>query len=392
MKYFVFILTLIAFSSFSQTWQSLPYTQFSNTVPYGQFIINQYSNDIWMVNDNKVAVIENDGTIRLFNYNQLGTLWNGDHLRFTFTPDSIFYMKKTMGLFNFNNYVSSLTVSESNISDITSNKDTVFISRMGTFLKYVDGSVTDTYSSPVEPVVKNGFLYTGSDALGHIVSYLTEYFFTDPEYLLANLNDKKFKRFSDSIYVGTDKGIMFAYNYDILDTITPNNTVNMPSPNVLEIEFDDKDSLWAVFGDVNDVPFAIAKLEGDTWASVFNGSNCPINFLNFKGLEIDTLGNLWVVDNVALHTLLTLNSPQWLGNEELISDGKIVIYPNPSNGKISIVAKDISKVTILDVTGLVVTTIVNPQNTIDVSSLSKGVYFILIETEQGNSLERFVKE
>ncbi|MFN5879008.1 MAG: hypothetical protein ACK44B_09075, partial [Flavobacteriales bacterium] len=95
MKYFVFILTLIAFSSFSQTWQSLPYTQFSNTVPYGQFIINQYSNDIWMVNDNKVAVIENDGTIRLFNYNQLGTLWNGDHLRFTFTPDSIFYMKKT---------------------------------------------------------------------------------------------------------------------------------------------------------------------------------------------------------------------------------------------------------------------------------------------------------
>ena len=345
-----------------------------------------------MVNDNKVAVIENDGTIRLFNYNQLGTLWNGDHLRFTFTPDSIFYMKKTMGLFNFNNYVSSLTVSESNISDITSNKDTVFISRMGTLLKYVDGSVTDTYSSPVEPVVKNGFLYTGSDALGHIVSYLTEYFFTDPEYLLANLNDKKFKRFSDSIYVGTDKGIMFAYNYDILDTITPNNTVNMPSPNVLEIEFDDKDSLWAVFGDVNDVPFAIAKLEGDTWASVFNGSNCPINFLNFKGLEIDTLGNLWVVDNVALHTLLTLNSPQWLGNEELISDGKIVIYPNPSNGKISIVAKDISKVTILDVTGLVVTTIVNPQNTIDVSSLSKGVYFILIETEQGNSLERFVKE
>jgi len=192
-------------------------------VPYGQFIINQYSNDIWMVNDNKVAVIENDGTIRLFNYNQLGTLWNGDHLRFTFTPDSIFYMKKTMGLFNFNNYVSSLTVSESNISDITSNKDTVFISRMGTLLKYVDGSVTDTYSSPVEPVVKNGFLYTGSDALGHIVSYLTEYFFTDPEYLLANLNDKKFKRFSDSIYVGTDKGIMFAYNYDILDTITPNN-------------------------------------------------------------------------------------------------------------------------------------------------------------------------
>jgi len=354
LKYFVFILTLIAFSSFSQTWQSLPYTQFSNTVPYGQFIINQYSNDIWMVNDNKVAVIENDGTIRLFNYNQLGTLWNGDHLRFTFTPDSIFYMKKTMGLFNFNNYVSSLTVSESNISDITSNKDTVFISRMGTLLKYVDGSVTDTYSSPVEPVVKNGFLYTGSDALGHIVSYLTEYFFTDPEYLLANLNDKKFKRFSDSIYVGTDKGIMFAYNYDILDTITPNNTVNMPSPNVLEIEFDDKDSLWAVFGDVNDVPFAIAKLEGDTWASVFNGSNCPINFLNFKGLEIDTLGNLWVVDNVALHTLLTLNSPQWLGNEELISDGKIVIYPNPSNGKISIVAKDISKVTILDVTGLVV--------------------------------------
>lgn len=55
----------------------------------------------------------------------------------------------------------------------------------------------------------------------------------------------------------------------------------MPSPNVLEIEFDDKDSLWAVFGDANDVPFAISKLEVNTWTSRFDNTNSPIDFPTF---------------------------------------------------------------------------------------------------------------
>ena len=133
--YIIFFVWQIC-SVHAQTWQTINYTQFSNTVPWSQFTINEFTNDIWMVNDNKVAVIENSGVKQLFDYNQLGTLWTGDQLKFTFTPDSVFYMKKVFGLFNFNNYVSSQIVTETNITDITSTNDTVYISRMGTGLKY----------------------------------------------------------------------------------------------------------------------------------------------------------------------------------------------------------------------------------------------------------------
>ena len=103
-KQLLFIVILFITSTLkAQTWQSINNSHFSNTVPWGQFIINKYTNDIWIVNDNKVAVIENSGTVQLFDYNDLGTLWTGDHLRFTFTQDSVFYMKETFGLLNFNN-------------------------------------------------------------------------------------------------------------------------------------------------------------------------------------------------------------------------------------------------------------------------------------------------
>lgn len=393
MKYFFLISVLVSFSGLSQTWQSLNYSLFNNVRPYGQFVVNQYTNDIWLINDNKVGVIENSGNFQYFDYTNLGSLYTGDHMRFAFTPDSIFYKLDYVGLFGFTNYNSVQMNNELYINNILTDGDTLFISRDGTLLKYLNGTYTDTYCSPVNPVVKNGFLYLGSNHFGHIVSYLSEYFFTDPQYLLANVNDKKFKRYSDSIYVGTEKGIMFAYNYDILDTITPNNSVNMPSANVLEIEFDKNDSLWAVFGDSNGTAFSIAKLEGNSWTNVFNSTNSPINFLNFKGIEFDTLGNMWVADVYMLHTLLSPNSPQWLSNEEIVNDEKNLIYPNPTNGNISIsTPSDIIKVAILDMTGSIINTIDNPHVTIDLSSLSKGVYFILIETVQRNSLERFVKE
>ncbi|MFN6013742.1 MAG: hypothetical protein ACK47F_03535, partial [Flavobacteriales bacterium] len=293
MKYILLISLIVSFSSLSQTWQSLNYSLYNGVRPLGQFVINQYTNDIWLVNDNKVGVIENSGNFQFFDYTNLGTLWTGDHMRFAFTQDSIYYKLDYVGLFGFTNYTSVQMNNEQYINNIFTDGDTLFLSRDGTLLKYLNGQYIDTYASPVEPVVKNGYLYSGTSALSHIVSYLTEYFFSDPENIIAVINDKKFKRYSDSIYVGNEKGIMMAYNYDILDTITPNNSFNMPSPNVLEIEFDKDDSLWAVFGDSNGIAFSIAKLEGDTWTNVFNNVNCPIDFPNFKGIEFDTLGNLW---------------------------------------------------------------------------------------------------
>ena len=395
LTYFLSTLVQILGSvGFGQTWQSLPYSNFNNTIPWGQFVINQYTNDIWLVNDNKVAVIENSGFIQPFGSVDFGELWTGDHLRFIFTSDSVFYMKRTFGLFNFTDYVSTPSIVESEILDITPNADTVFIIKSGSILKYFDGNAIDTYFNASDIISKNEFLYSDNGVIGHNVNYSNVMLLNDPHYLLAPIHDKKFQRHTDSIFVSTKKGLMRVYNYDVLDTITPNNTINMPSPNVLEIEFDYNDSLWAVFGDVKDTPFALAKLEGNTWTNRFDNSNSPIDFSNFYGLEIDTLGNLWVADLNYLHTLLTPNSPAWLGFNENGKTNPFNLFPNPAKTSFTISGFSPSsigeKATLKDLSGKIVLEFIlnEPNQKVDVSQLKNGVYFV----EIGTSIQKIILE
>ena len=395
LTYFFFsVVQILGSIGFGQTWKTLPYSNFYNTKPWGQFVINQYTNDIWLVNDNKVALIENSGIIQSFGNVDFGELWTGDHLRFIFTSDSVFYMKRTFGLFNFTDYVSTPSIVESEILDITPNADTVFIIKSGSILKYFDGNAIDTYFNASDIISKNEFLYSDNGVIGHNVNYSNVMLLNDPHYLLAPIHDKKFQRHTDSIFVATKKGLMYAYNYNILDTITPNNTINMPSPNVLEIEFDDKDSLWAVFGDVNDTPFALAKLEGNTWTNRFDNSNSPIDFSNFYGLEIDTLGNLWVADLNYLHTLFTPNSPAWLGLHDNGKTNQFNLFPNPATTTFTISGIPAStlgeKATLKDLSGkIVLEFILNEQNQkIEVSQLRNGIYLLQV----GESIKRIIIE
>ncbi len=290
-------------------------------------------------------------------------------------------MKSTFGLFQFSNASNTLVYSEPNITTISANLDTINIHRAGTLLKYLNGACFDSYFQVSGIVIKNTFLYTDNYYLGHQVGWMNSTLQTDPEYLHAGINDKKFQRNTDSLYVGTTKGIMYAYNYDILDTITPNNTSNMPSSNVLELEFDHLDQLWAVFGDAADVPFAIAKLEANNWTNRIDASNAPINFSEFLGLEIDTLGNLWVADNLYIHTLLTANSPGWLGITSNIPLEEIDIIPNPSNGifQVSGQSSEPMQITVLDQQGKQVAhfelNALSSDHSFDLSDQAPGVYF-----------------
>ena len=392
MRIISFFLFLSFFYSHAQTWQSIHKNQFGNTTPWNQFVINPYTNDIWMVNDNKAAVIQNNGSIELLNQTQLGVLWNGSDLEFAFTPTNVFYMKKTFGLFQFENSSNTLVWTEPNINKITSNDDTVYVLRMGTLLKYTNSSAFDSYFLCSDIAVKNTFLYTKTYYLGHQVGWMNSTLQTDSEYLNAAINDKKFQRNTDTLYVGTTKGIMYAYNYDILDTITPNNTSNMPSPNVLELEFDHLDQLWAVFGDTTDTPFAIAKLEGSTWTNFIDATNSPIDFSNFLGLEIDTLGNLWVADNLYLHTLMTATSPGWLGTTSLDPQSNLAILPNPAQNTFCISGGLYDGgIEIYDLQGRKILSSASGTD-IDISQLNTGQYFVVIEQKTNKQVLVLMKE
>jgi hypothetical protein len=375
----------------AQSWQSIYKIGTFETAPYRQFSIDPYRNNIWFVNDTKVSVLENSGAIHVFTSSELGTLWMNDMLKFTFTPTEIYYNKNLFGFHSFTNYSSVLIDSSfCDYINLTSNYDTVYITMANQtgFRKFYN-STTEIYGKNYTEIDAKGSFIYGNNGSSVVYKYepssnTSTILTSDPQFLWTIFHDTKFSRKSDTLYVAGKKGISYAYNYDFLDTITPNNTINMPSPNVLEIEFDDKDSLWAVFGDANDVPFAISKLEGNTWTSRFDNSNSPIDFSHFYGLEIDTLGNLWVADLNYLHTFLTPNSPSWLGTENLTPSFNINVFPNPSSDNITISEIPLSLIgsnaTITDLNGkqMIHFAITDQQQNLDCSTLKNGVYFLRI--------------
>jgi hypothetical protein len=397
------LISICYFYSFNyihaQTWQSIHKNQFGNTTPWNQFVINPYTNDIWMVNENKAAVIQNDGSIQQFTSVELGQLWNGSHLQFAFTPNDIYYAINLYGLFKFTGFTSvNVNSALPDYLNLQSNADTIFVTTgyPNGFIKYTQGNSEVFNRFYLKINARNNFFY-GHDGSSMIYQYdqqsnsqtnLT----SDPNYLQGIFHDTKFSRFSDTLYIGGRKGISYAYNYDILDTITPNNTSNMPSPNVLELEFDHLDQLWAVFGDTTDTPFAIAKLEGSTWTNFIDATNSPIDFSNFLGLEIDTLGNLWVADNLYLHTLMTATSPGWLGTTSLDPQSNLAILPNPAQNTFCISGGLYDGgIEIYDLQGRKILSSASGTD-IDISQLKTGQYFVVIEQKTNKQVLVLMKE
>lgn len=399
MKIFVTILLVfLYFGSYAQTWKSINKLDTYKTNPYFQFAINPYTNDIWMVGlgnggVNQLAVIENDGDIEIFPRTMNPAFLWGSDLAIAFTPNHVYYAHDNYGLFTFDNYTPELKLGFTDYSGkLRSNSDTVYILLVdvSSILRHVkfDGTISFyTDRNSYNLVAKNEFLYAERSSNTTIVYYTDAtnnftYLFPDPEYLGGQYNEMKFTRNTDTLFVAGKLGISKVYNYDVFDTITPNNTINMPSPNVLEMEWDMEDNLWAVFGDASDAPFAIAKLENDTWTNYFDANNSPIDFTSFNGLEIDTLSNIWVSDEDALHTLLTPNSPAWLGTNELELNSSFEVYPNPSNGSFTIATKEIQIVSEIEIVDLMGRTVhqqsFQPKITLELPS---GNYFLQLKNE-----------
>ena len=82
---------------------------------------------------------------------------------------------------------------------------------------------------------------------------------------------------------------------------------------------------------------------------------------------------------------------------EYSHDTKVTVYPNPTNDKIYIVTEaEIEEVVVYTITGVIVgqQTTDNRQQTlsIDLSELNAGIYFIKINTEEGNIVKRIIKQ
>lgn len=401
MRKLVFIMCVFVFFETSAQWKSISKVGNYEIEPYRQFSINPYNNQIWFVKSTAVSVIDQNGEIQVFNESDLGDLWEGSNIRFTFTPNHIYFAKDVFGLFSFDNFLKEEKYTFLDYSGkLSSNQEDVYLIKAvpnSSSLIYWNGTeILNTNKVASNVAVKNDYLYIDVGTNSTVAYYPDgqsnyQLLNTDPQYLGGIYNELKFSRHSDTLYVAGKKGISFAYNYDFLDTITPNNTTNIPSPNVLEIEFDHEDKLWAVFGDASDVPIGLAKLEGSIWVNRYDATNSPIDFNNYLGMEIDTLGNVWVVDNQNLHTLLSENSPAWLSTVELKPTTTFSVHPNPTNDFIELSTENpTGDYQLLDAQGRIVKTekIHATNQLIDLTRLQSGIYFVAID---GN-VKRFVKE
>ncbi len=79
-------------------------------------------------------------------------------------------------------------------------------------------------------------------------------------------------------------------------------------------------------------------------------------------------------------------------SEFIIND--ITIYPNPVSDKLFISSENtvIEKISVYSLTGRKVAEVVDETNSIDVSNLSKGIYFIEISSTEGKTVKKFIKK
>lgn len=81
-----------------------------------------------------------------------------------------------------------------------------------------------------------------------------------------------------------------------------------------------------------------------------------------------------------------------IGIKEMRLKTKPVLYPNPTTGKLIIAKQNIEQIILFDLNGKLVKKKIKPKPEIDLSGISKGIYFIRLFSEEGVLTEKLVVE
>ena len=153
-----------------------------------------------------------------------------------------------------------------------------------------------------------------------------------------------------------------------------------------------------------------AKITGNKVEFIFDNINLDFNdpnndgFIAFKIKLLPTLvvgdtftnsANIYFDFNPAIVTdSYTTTIVETLSNETF-ENNSFALYPNPAKDILNIEFKnqtEIKSVAIYNLIGQLVISVPNVTNSIDVSSLASGTYFVKINSEKGSANAKFVKE
>ncbi len=404
---------------YSQEWQSYHIGSYSSYFWWTyesplnqQFKINFNDSSLWFLVDDGVIKIESDGQLSIYNSDNTSVF--NQFLNFkdiTFTSDATFLADRDQGIFRFKNDIWSKVSNTLEGVNLTSDSDTVWCSRVNQPYFIIEplsqsfGNVN--YLRRI--VSKNGKLWGSSSSEYGILHRKTETGFVTfsaaANGLLDGRNyDFKFSSYSDTLYTCGDIGINLIFGDQVVDSIYPLNCLNMPNLSVLEFEIDQQNNIWAIFGafNISGQPQKIGFFDRlmNEWTVIYDLNNSPINFGNEAvSIELDPLGNLWVVNGPYLHVLKQGADPGWLSINKLESTEMIKVYPNPSSDELNIESTknmNFKNLIITDLTGKNIYQIpLNNQSnvSIDVSDIVSGTYLLNFENYNGQTyIERWVKQ
>lgn len=340
MKSAIHILFLfLLFQSQAQSWQSIPASYFGVLNVYGNtgyyshsFSINPYDNSLWLIRNTTITHLKNDGTFESYDPSNTPVFSGVYKFRdFAFLDQRVLMTEVSTGLYDFDGTNWNHTYFLEGPTHIAVEADSIWLGRgnNGSAYKIVNGSPV-ALSSNIDLtriISRNGYAWISTQPIGgagigryyeqtgNSVGFLP----TSSNLLSVTNNDFKFSPHNDSMYVAGDLGLSIAYQNAFIDSITVNNTSNMPSSEILEFEFDSQDNIWALFGSALNSPESIAYLDRttNTWTSVYDSNNSPISFNLQVSIEIDTADNLWVAERDNIHVLKVNNWPTWLEQNEL---------------------------------------------------------------------------
>jgi hypothetical protein len=410
-KRIILLFTLInSIIGHAQDWHTFHSSQFHPYVvwnsygsPYQKFKVNPYDNSIWFASQTKIFRLTSDGQFTDFNASNEPMLQGYYAFEdIAFTPSRTVLVDQYFGLINYDGNSWSTIPNGVNGIQLSSDLDTIWCARINENYSVIQPQgVQLGNSSDLRRIEsKNGDHWASTSISQGGLSYFQNgtplmYNADTIPFMLENQTYLfKFSRFSDTLYKSGDIGIALAVGNSFVDTITPNNTINMPTNLIIkEFEIDQNHNIWALFGEfgILNPPLKLGYLDRalHTW-TIYDEQNTPIIFTEGAGIELDTLGNLWVVNKQLLHVFTTGIEPAWLGTSELANDNSsIVIYPNPTKNELHIQNNglNVELIEIRDINGKVVMSLTSLEN-ISLENLDAGMYFVQVKFDKDNLVQQ----
>lgn len=341
-------------------WSNLTWT---NGVAASQIITNTFvdtsNNDIYVSSDSSIYKSTDNGASwattainnNLKNINAINKL--GPNIVIAYGPNLTGGIKLSSdGL----NSVQTATIANLGMRDILDMPSADFVAGMNGAYKSTDNGLTWVLSGTGHPV---GGKY------GKIIN-------VGNRLLAADI-------FGKGVYKSDDNGNTWGY----ADSATFHSFCQ-----VFDIVADNGTILTTVDGACNGSnPVKSSTNNGDNWSPFM--TNLPNNWYPVLGVNPST-GCFFTFNNTLKQPFIYCTSTEV---DEINNINTIKVYPNPANNLITVNSNfDIQKVEILDLTGKIIKSIHQSNNPINISELTKGIYFLKIYSNDDVFSKKIIKQ